>query len=433
MESRILFATVAVLLVVAAGAATVVLQTGGTQKSVSTGPGSTTKTTAVSTTSTNEGGPVSSIFATAPGLTLKPLGSTGQVTLSKDGLNLGLYVNSEVVKAGSSVEVMIYENNPNGKVRVPAANNWPVPGLSLGPCGTLNAPMGVGILAGYYTGNNISSVTSGQLLALYQPGTYNCPDILSGVTGYSFAAGSETAGILQDNGTSPTVTEAMNANVTASGYWTSAFSFFQPGYYTVVGGDEWGTLLISHILVVQPILLAQQSQQSPLRFILSLNATRMVSGHYISIRALINNTLPLILSVNGSSDLPWSHLGGPCLAYAGIAILRGHYTQTNFTAGTPLQLYPFGLIIPCLETQSDHYVFQPLSDQALLGNGAIFTMGDGFGGTGYYAPGQTCDPTVAFCGNEKVTPFEPGTCTVVAGDEWGQLALGYFQVTAPPG
>ena len=39
-----------------------------------------------------------------------------------------------------------------------------------------------------------------------------------------------------------------------TGYWASnnvgaTFSNFEPGVYTVVGGDEWGTLVIVHFTV----------------------------------------------------------------------------------------------------------------------------------------------------------------------------------------
>ena len=42
---------------------------------------------------------------------------------------------------------------------MPAAKKWPLQGLSLGPCGTLNYPFGVAIFAGYYTSANISTAT----------------------------------------------------------------------------------------------------------------------------------------------------------------------------------------------------------------------------------------------------------------------------------
>jgi len=47
----------------------------------------------------------------------------------------------------------------------------------------------------------------------------------------------------------------MTAKVTASGFWAGSrpnatFSNFIPGSYTVVGGDEWGALVILHFTIV---------------------------------------------------------------------------------------------------------------------------------------------------------------------------------------
>jgi hypothetical protein len=52
----------------------------------------------------------------------------------------------------------------------------------------------------------------------------------------------------------------MTYEVTAGGYWTdnypldytgvnATFSNFQPGIYTVAGGDEWGQLVVLHFIV----------------------------------------------------------------------------------------------------------------------------------------------------------------------------------------
>ncbi|HEV2137849.1 MAG TPA: hypothetical protein VGR53_03340 [Nitrososphaerales archaeon] len=426
-RTGLVFVSVTALLIVGMGIVVLVAPSGTTSRgSTTTGtPTSSSTTSSLWTTTLYRG----AIAGTGPDESLRPLGTTQEVILSRDGLNLDFSISSNVVFAGRGISVTIEEKNPtSGAISVPAANNWPVPGLTLAPCGTLNTPIGFGLLAGYYTSQSISKVSRNQLLDLYQPGAYSCQLILAGITGYSFAPMSDRADIYQGNGSDPALfSQTMKGGVTASGFWTSSFNTFAPGYYSIVGGDEWGTLIILHFLVVQPI---PPNQPLPLKFTLTMNTTRLVSGRSIFIKSDIFNSLPQILSVNGTSNWPWDSLkAGPCPFYAGIVILRGHYAQSNFTAGTDLQMYPYGLAIPCPAFLAAYYVFQPLSDQVMFfGGEATLAMGDALSGYGYYAPGQTCD--VGFnCGNEKVTPFGPGIYTVVAGDEWGHLAFGYFEVT----
>jgi hypothetical protein len=47
----------------------------------------------------------------------------------------------------------------------------------------------------------------------------------------------------------------MNAEVQTNGYWMASQNLneynFTPGVYTVVGGDEWGSLVVLHFTVSQ--------------------------------------------------------------------------------------------------------------------------------------------------------------------------------------
>ena len=367
--------------------------------------------------------------STATAEPIRDLGGSGEVVLTNSDLNLGLSLNSIVIGAGNGVSVQIDEKNPTDRgILVSTANDWAVPGLTLGQCGTLNDPFGVGILPGYYTSENVSAAST---LTLYPPGTYNCPGILSGITGYSFEGTSNIAGIMQGQDSTPALFQHMDVNVTASGYWTTTFHLFSPGYYTVVGGDEWGTLIILHFLVVPAL---PPDQGFPLRFTLTTNATRLVSGQAIEVRADIFNTLPQTVSINYTSNWAWPQLTtAPCTSIAGIVILRGYYTQSNMTAGaTPLQQFPWGLEVSCPAAagESGHYIFEPLSDNATVYGDLVLPVGAGFVTNGYYAPGQTYNRTLPN-GGETTTPFEPGMYTVVAGDEWGQVAFDHFEVVPP--
>lgn len=369
----------------------------------------------------------SSLTATAE--PIRDLGGSGEVVLTNSDLNLGLFLNSLVIGAGNGVSVQIDEKNPTDRgILVSTANDWAVPGLTLGQCGTLNDPFGVGIFPGYYTSENVSAASA---LTLYPPGTDNCPGILSGITGYSFEGMGNVAGIMQGQDSTPVLFEHMDVNVTASGYWTSTFHLFSPGYYTVVGGDEWGTLIILHFLLVQAL---PPNQGFPLKFALATNATRLVSGQAIQVTDDIFNTLPQVVSANYTSNWAWPQLTtAPCTQIAGIVILRGYYTQSNMTAGaTPLQQFPWGLgaFCPAAAGEGGHYIFEPLSHNATVYGDLVLPMGGRFVTTGYYAPGQTYNRALPN-GGETVTPFEPGMYTVVAGDEWGQVAFDHFEVVSP--
>jgi len=46
----------------------------------------------------------------------------------------------------------------------------------------------------------------------------------------------------------------MTTKVTSAGFWTGSrpdatLNIFTPGIYTVVGGDEWGALVILHFTI----------------------------------------------------------------------------------------------------------------------------------------------------------------------------------------
>ena len=75
------------------------------------------------------------------------------------------------------------------------------------------------------------------------------------------------------------------------------------------------------------------------------------------------------------------------------------------------------------------YIFEPLGDNATVYGAAVFSVGARLVTNGYYAPGQTYNHALPN-GGETITPFEPGMYTVVAGDEWGQVAFGHFEVVS---
>ena len=172
------------------------------------------------------------------------------------GLNLSVIMNTTSLQSGESIDIIISETNTlNTTNTVNAANEWQFSPLSLSPCGTLNYPMGLAIFQGYYTPSNVSTA---ETLELYKPGMYSCPMILAGITSYTFQPLSTVASV---NAPYSIFNLSLASGVTASGYWTdnnssdvwglnARFSNFQPGIYTIAGGDEWGQLILLHFTVV---------------------------------------------------------------------------------------------------------------------------------------------------------------------------------------
>lgn len=175
-----------------------------------------------------------------------------QTTDSMTGLELKLGLNSTILGPDAGIAINITElNTRNFTNIINASNAWPVEGLALGPCGTLNYPTGVGIFKGYYTQTNITS--AGKELSLYQPGEYMCPMFLMNISFYKFKPLSDSAQVFASCN-SQCLELNVSSKVEAGGYLSSStagrtFTSFSPGMYTVVGGDEWGQILLLHFTV----------------------------------------------------------------------------------------------------------------------------------------------------------------------------------------
>jgi hypothetical protein len=173
---------------------------------------------------------------------------------SVSALSLSLSLDSATYQPGQTVTIVVNETNTLKKTNsVSAADNWVFSGLTLGPCGTLNYPFGIAIFRGYYIAGNISSATP---LKLDNPDVkYPCPMILAKISTYAFQPSGDTADVFQLGGIDPVLTEEMNAQIHPTGYWTGspngASTNFIPGVYTVVAGDEWGTMVFLHFTVSQ--------------------------------------------------------------------------------------------------------------------------------------------------------------------------------------
>ena len=175
-----------------------------------------------------------------------------QTTNSTIGLELSLRLSNATFSPGQSVSVNITESNTENITNTVASeSHFPLSGMALGPCGTMNYPFGISLFQGYYDQGNLSLLANQSSLELYQPGVYACPAMFV-VNGYSFQPQSDNAslGTTSTGAISIPMTDAVNTN----GSWTgrtmgSTFHEFQPGVFTVVAGDEWGDVAIVHFTV----------------------------------------------------------------------------------------------------------------------------------------------------------------------------------------
>jgi hypothetical protein len=122
--------------------------------------------------------------------------------------------------------------------------------------------VGAAIAKGYYTITNISKA---EALEIITPGEYSCspnPDILS----YLFQpASSDAQGKLVGAclGACYDTSNRAVGDIRVQGYWVGAnlsdhsqpffgatFRAFEPGMYTVIGGDEWGSVVLSYFEVI---------------------------------------------------------------------------------------------------------------------------------------------------------------------------------------
>ena len=180
----------------------------------------------------------SSVFGTPAALALN----------SSDGLGLSIQVEPSL---NGNYTITVRESNLLNSVNnVTAADEWKYPQQSLNPCGTPGPPTPVefALVQGLYGQSNY---TSAKALPLYDTGDlYTCGrETFSGSSNAyafqplndNFAFPSDST--LPDHGTA-------SASISTSGYWTggqddvaAAFKTFSPGFYTVIGADEWGNVI----------------------------------------------------------------------------------------------------------------------------------------------------------------------------------------------
>jgi hypothetical protein len=151
------------------------------------------------------------------------------------------------------------------------------------------------------------------------------------------------------------------------------------------------------------------------------------------VNATVWNTLSRPNNVTGVDNYHGVQLNPLCnTGPVTFEVLKGYYTVANFTSGTVLSIHGVQNMMCVVPTSAlSYYVFQPnsdvftgpLADQAMGGKASTATM------TTRSAAAAASLVNIYSSGLANPEPFPPGTYTVVAADNWGQLALVHFAVT----
>ena len=178
------------------------------------------------------------------------------VSKSANGLSLSLSLDAKTYKPGDTINIVVSEWNTLSKTNnVLVSDRWPLSGLIINPCGTQGFSFGMAVFQGYYIPFADASIEVP--LILFDPGvTWTCPVILpANATAYEFKPLSDIATRLSSYHPGASFTSEMKYVTTLKGYWTdgtdSQFTYFSSGVYTVVAGDEWGTLVVLHFTVTE--------------------------------------------------------------------------------------------------------------------------------------------------------------------------------------
>jgi hypothetical protein len=178
---------------------------------------------------------------------------------SNGSLLLVLRTNSSVLTGGQAILVNVSLFNVSGRSNyVPEGSDWINSDLSTGPCGSLNMPIGFAIYAGNYSMEDLLDLKPAAL-GLYHLGFYSCPAIFY-VGGYQFQSNSDVATVFSSpvDNSSAIFTAPMSGAGSFRGSWTTGtdafgngaqLQNFGPGVYTVVGGDEFGDVVLLYFTV----------------------------------------------------------------------------------------------------------------------------------------------------------------------------------------
>jgi hypothetical protein len=173
-------------------------------------------------------------------------------TSSTNGLSLSLSLGSTTYQPGQEVSIAVDEKNALSTINnVTATTNFSSEFMSGYTNDPSPLPFGLAVLQGNYTLSNYSTVTP---LIIYDPSKVYIGTQVVGPTSYSFQPLSDTAVLSGGNYNSSNGLK-MQYEINVNGYWpnnaSTTSTYFDPGVYTVVAGDEWGALVVLHFTISQ--------------------------------------------------------------------------------------------------------------------------------------------------------------------------------------
>ena len=205
------------------------------------------------------------------------------------------------------------------------------------------------------------------------------------------------------------------------------------------------TPVLRVILLVQPwqpptaAALANSSNNLQLQLYLNTSSSSGI-GANLSLWAVVYNPSSTPANVTSADDwvLPLNGTNGGICGdagpTAGIAIAQGYYTTSNVTSAKLLVLVDPVATFNCPPWYLGYgnptgFVFQPMSNMgASYGCDGTIPCPTGIASATYSIP----TTVTGYYQDDTFTSFPRGTYTVLAEDEWGALALAYFEVPANP-
>jgi hypothetical protein len=146
-------------------------------------------------------------------------------------------------------------------------------------------------------------------LNLYDPSAEPLATAAFAPTSYSFEPLSDIADVIPGKNTPRTdvgsnmPNQQISDEITLKGYWTNSsipsFTYFDPGVYTVVGGDEWGNLVFVHFTVSDSVTTNTANvnpENAPVKVLSVLNAHLNPPTDYPTVELNLENvsTEPIV-------------------------------------------------------------------------------------------------------------------------------------------
>jgi len=284
-------------------------------------------------------------------------------------------------------------------------------------------------------GTSFTVTSSMDCVASHYSAAFYVPAIATLTGGFMAKAPGVTAYVATADDANTTFQGHPSNWVYTTGLATSAqvSIVLSPGSYVlwVEGADEnCGSEIVTPLEMLTTVNITESVALSPvstggLLLRLQLNGTSITSGSAIQIN--VSDYNPSSMALNLTKETDWGVSGlsmGSCLSQFypfGIAVLQGRYSPANVSQGTALRIFP---AVPCplFIRYITGYVFYPMSDNATILPGTGWSL---------MAKGVSVSGAYSGAGLGNLSVFVPGTYTVVAGDEWGNLAFSYFVVTLP--